>query len=438
VAGRNDFGPEEESTMRWFRFAFVAACLAAPLGAQDSEWHLRLEEAVSRAVANNPSVAEMEYRIQAARHRAGQSAALPDPEIEVGVQDIPPSDFSFTRDDFTMTKVTARQTFPAAGKRPARAREAGAAADAAAAEHLGHVAEIAADAADAYFALADLDARIAILDESRRRLERAAASASERYRVGKGAQTDVLRASLETTSVENRRVALTGERRMLAARLNALQDLPPDTAIARVPLPDADPSVPPEPELVASAGDSSPAIAAALAREREASEGLALARLERRPDVTTMGYYAHRVRYEDLVGASVAVNLPFFQPRRLADKQAELEAEASGARATVEMRRNEIRRGIAEAYAELDRSLEQERLYRGSILPQADTNERAAQEAYTVGQVDFLTYVRAALDHDAYAAELAARRASAWRAVAALQRVSGLPLVPGTPKVGEP
>jgi len=423
--------------MRWFRFALVAAMAAGPLYAEAPEWQRRLEEAVSRAVTGNPSIAEMEYQIQAARHRAGQAGALPDPEIEVGVQDVPPSDFSFSRDDFTMTKVTARQIFPAAGKRPAREREAGAAADVAAARHLAHVAEIAADVADAYFALADLDARIAILEESRRRLERVAASASERYRVGRGAQTDVLRASLETTTVEERRMALSGERRMLAARLNALQALPPGTVVPPVPLPDDDPSLPAEAELAAAAGESSPAVAAAQAKVREVSEGLGLARLERRPDLMAMAYYANRVSFEDLVGASVAVNLPFFQHKRLDERRAELEAELSGARATVEMRRNEIGRGLAEAYADLERSLEQERLYRGSILPQAETNERAAQEAYTVGQVDFLTYVRAALDRDAYAAELAMRRASAWRAVAALQRASGLPLVPGMPKAGE-
>jgi outer membrane protein TolC len=422
--------------MRSICIALVAGMMAAGLSAEDSDWQRRLEAAVSRAVAANPSIAEMEFRIRAARHRAGQVGALPDPEIEVGVQDVPPSDFSFSRDDFTMTKVTARQTFPGAGKRPAREREAGAAADAAAAEHRVHVAEIAADVADAYFALADLDARIGILDESRRRLDRAAASASERYRVGKGAQTDVLRANVETIAVEERRVALSGERRMLAARLNALQALPPGAPVAAIPLPDGDPSVPAEGQFAAEAAASSPAVAAASAKVREADEGLGLARLERRPDLTAMAYYANRVSFEDLVGASVAVNLPFFHPKRLDERRAELEAELSGARASVEMRRNEIGRAIAEAYADLERSLEQANLYRGSILPQAETNERAAQEAYTVGQVDFLTYVRAALDRDAYAAELVMRRASAWRAVAALQKASGLPLVPGTPALG--
>ena len=44
------------------------------------------------------------------------SPALPDPEVEVGIQDIPPSDFSLSRDDFTMEMVTARQKLPGPGK----------------------------------------------------------------------------------------------------------------------------------------------------------------------------------------------------------------------------------------------------------------------------------------------------------------------------------
>jgi outer membrane protein TolC len=107
----------------------------------------------------------------------------------------------------------------------------------------------------------------------------------------------------------------------------------------------------------------------------------------------------------------------------------------SGSRANLEMIKNDVGRGVAEAYAELDRSIEQARLYRSSILPQAETNASAAAEAYTVGQVDFLTYVRAAIDRDTYETELAMRRAAAWRAVVAIQKASGVPLVPGTPGV---
>ncbi len=167
-----------------------------------------------------------------------------------------------------------------------------------------------------------------------------------------------------------------------------------------------------------------------------AEEQRTLARLERRPDFTGMAYYAHRVDFPDFVGASVALNLPFFQPKRLREREAEREAELSGARANLETVKNEIRRGVEEAYAELGRSVEQARLYRGSILPQAETNASAAREAYTVGQIDFLTYVRAALDRDLYEGELAMRRVDVWRALAALQMASGLPVVPGTPSTG--
>src|SRR5262249_16694945 len=209
------------------RVTFVAALFALPLAAEEPDWKNRLAEAVARAVAKNPSVAEMEARIQAAAHRAGQASALPDPEIEIAIQDIPPSDFSISRDDFTMSKITARQTFPGVGKRPARERAAEAAAQSASAMHAEHVVHLAADVADAFFALADLDARLAILDASRERLDRVAASALERYRVGRGAQTDVLRANLEVTAARERRTALEGGRRALAARGHAPPDPPP-------------------------------------------------------------------------------------------------------------------------------------------------------------------------------------------------------------------
>jgi outer membrane protein TolC len=422
--------------MRWSRFGLIAALAASPLLAQEADWKSRLEQAVSRAVRQNPSISEMEAQVEAARHRVGQAGALPDTEVEIGVQDVPPSDFSFTRDDFTMSKVTARQAFPAAGKRPARTRAAGAALDSVSALHREHVARLAAEVAAAFFAVADLDARAAILERTRERLEGVLASATERYRVGKTGQTDALSASLEVTSAGERLAGVRGERRMRVAQWNALLALPPQTPLAPVPIPDENPPAPPIADLTAAAEAQSPAVAAAAARVRQAEEELALAHLERRPDFMAMAYYANRVSYEDFIGASVTLNLPFLQPGRLRERQAEREAELSGARASLEMQRNEIRRGIAEAYAELDRSREQADLYRGSILPQAETNASAAQEAYTVGQIDFQTYARAVLDQDAYAAELASRRADAWRAFAALQMASGLPLLPGTPGGG--
>jgi outer membrane protein TolC len=418
--------------MRPFRLSLIALLAAIPLRAEET-WRVRLEAVIARAVAQNPSVAERESRIEAARHRIGQAGALPAPEVEFGLQDVPISPVSLSADDFTMEKVTARQAFPAAGKRPARERSAEAEFEALTAMHADHVLGLAADAADAFFGLADLDARIEILERSRERLRRSAASATERYRVGKGAQADVLRANLEVTASEERLAGLRGDRRKTAARLNALQGLPAASPIDPVPLPDADPSPPSPAALLEQVEARSPAVLAAAAEVRKAEEQLTLARLERRPDFLGSAYYANRIDFPNFFGASVSLTLPFFQPRRLKELEAEREADLSAARANLAAIRNEIRRGVEEASADLERSREQVSLFRGSILPQAETNAGAAEEAYRVGQIDFLTLVRSALDLDTYQSELSVRRAGAWRALAALQKASGLALLPGTP-----
>jgi outer membrane protein, heavy metal efflux system len=190
-------------------------------------------------------------------------------------------------------------------------------------------------------------------------------------------------------------------------------------------------------EIAREAEESSPAVAAARSNLRRAEEEARLARLERRPDWTAMGYYARREKFEDLAGASVSFNLPFAHPRRLEARRAEMEAEVSSARADLESVRNQVRRDVEDAAAQLERNVEQEKLYRNSILPQAETNFRAAQEAYAVGQIDFLTFERAALDLDTYESEVAGRASGIGRSLAALQKASGLPLIEGTPKPGE-
>ena len=412
----------------------ASAQTAAPVA---PDWRHRLREAIARATSGNPELAAMERRIEAAQHRARQADALPDPEIEIGLKDVPVASPSLSRSDFTMEMVTARQNFPGLGKRATRKASAQAAADSATASHAIHAVALAAEVADSFFMLAELDRRLEILEQSRERLKNASASATERYKVGKGAQADVLRANLETTALEDRLLGLKADRRATAARFNALQGLMANTQVPRIGPVDPAPLGRDAAEITREAEESSPAVAAARASVRRAEEDLKLARLERRPDWMAMTYYGRREKFEDLAGASLSINLPFAHPRRLDERRAEMEAELSSARADLESVRNELRREIEEAAANLERNFEQERLYRASVLPQAEINFRAAQQAYAVGQIDFLTFERATLDLDTYQAEIAARISGIGRGIAALQKASGLPLIEGTPMPGE-
>jgi outer membrane protein, heavy metal efflux system len=397
----------------------------------------RLAAAIQRAISTNPDLSAMEARIESARQRALQADSLPDPELEVGIRDLPVSSPSLTRDDFTMETITARQGLPGLGKLATRRASAEASAASMAAMHSVHAVTIAADVADAFFGIAELDRRLEILERSRERLKGASASATERYRVGKAAQGDVLRANLESTTLEDRVLTLISERRVLAARFNALQGIAARSLVPAISNLDPPDSLPDPADLARRAEEKSPAILAARAMVRRAEEEVRLARFERRPDWMISTYYGHREKFEDLAGASVSVSLPFAHSGRLEAKRAEMEAELSSARADLESVGNQIRRDVESAAAELERNVEQEKLYRTSILPQAEINFRAAQESYAVGQIDFETFVRAALDLDSYESQIATRSAGIGRALAALQKASGLPLIAGTPDPGE-
>jgi outer membrane protein TolC len=428
-----------------FRSIFSALLIALTAQGPPSEnpWRETLAAAVRRAAARNPRILEAEARAEAAQRRGNQAAELADPEIEIGLKDAPVLHPSLSQNDFTMEMVTGRQRLPARGKRSAERAAAQADVEDAVATRQRAAVEIAADTADAFFQLAAIDRGLALLEEARRRLEDAAASATELYKVGKAGQGDVLQASLEKTSLDEQLSSLRAERRAQAARFNTLQGLPagepvpPLGPVAPGEEAPAMPAMPAMTDLARRAAERSPAVASATARVHRAEQELELARLESRPDWMLMGYYGRRERFEDLAGVSVSINLPWAHRRRLDERRAEKESALAAARAGVEAVRNQLQGEIEMAAADLQKNLEQARLYRDSILPQADINYRAAREAYIVGKIDFMTLSRAANNLSSYQREAAVRASGIGRALAALQRASGLPLIAGTPEGGD-
>ena len=194
------------------------------------DWKVRLSSAIASAVSRNPELISMEARIPAPRTpECPRRTRCPIPRSSSGLKDVPVSNPSLSRSDFTMEMVTARQSFPGRASVPATREES---ARAAAANSHGrisrrrHAVALAAEVADAFFTLAGIDQRLEILsDPARLRLKGAASSATERYRVGKGTQSDVLRANLETTATEDRLLQLRPIRTSLP--------MPPDSTLFR-------------------------------------------------------------------------------------------------------------------------------------------------------------------------------------------------------------
>src|SRR6185369_14801993 len=87
----------------------------------------------------------------------------------------------------------------------------------------------------------------------------------------------------------------------------------------------------------------------------------------------------------------VGVSIPVFARDRQLQMRAEANAMRAMAQADVAAMRADTRGRIGEAYAELGRARELARLYRTTILPQAEAAVASALSSYRVGRVDFMT-----------------------------------------------
>jgi outer membrane protein TolC len=140
-----------------------------------------------------------------------------------------------------------------------------------------------------------------------------------------------------------------------------------------------------------------------------------------------MTSYGERQRRDDMVGATVGIDLPFFQAKRVSSRIAEKQAELGAAKKKLESVRLGLSREVEEALILFARDADRSALYRSTILTQDNTAAEAAEQAYAVGKIDFPTYVRAVLAVDEDEAEAVIREASLPKARARLQAATGFP-----------
>jgi len=164
-----------------------------------------LQSLVAELRENSPAIKASEMGVAAARYAPRQASALPDSEVMVQHFSVgSPRPFAgYSNSDFAYIGFGASQELPYPGKRALRASVA---------EH-----EVAISSAEkdvvawdaitrlklAYFEIASAQQVIAILEKNQQTAEQIEQAAEARYRVGQGAQEDVLRAQLQQTKLLN-------------------------------------------------------------------------------------------------------------------------------------------------------------------------------------------------------------------------------------------
>lgn len=365
--------------------AFVL--LLAP-SASASPGRLDFAEALRRALDSAPAIEARAASLAAAREEAAQAAELPDPELIVGIANLPvtaSNPLDTDASDMTMKKVGLMQAFPARAKREARRTVADRLVDRAQALSAIETLEVREQVAAAWLAAWAARQELALLHRLGEQATLAVELAEARLRGGTGSAVDAMAAKTAALDVQNRidmaqaavAMAQASLARWLGVEAEALPDLGSEPDLGSLPVPEA--------VLLATVAEQR-RLVDWRSREAVAEARLAEAIAEKRPDWRVMAAYGQREGgRDDMLMVEFRVGLPIFarnrQDRLVAARRAELEAAAAERRDAERAQREAVRRALAEWHGlrtQVDR-------HRTQILPLTGDRARAALEMYRAG-----------------------------------------------------
>jgi outer membrane protein TolC len=353
---------------------------------------LTLEQAVALAIERAPQMQAKAAALESAQSQAVSAGRLPDPELVVGVENLPATGAdagSFDRDFMTMRKMGVMQAFPNGAKRSSQRQRAAAVVTLAQSQSQQTSLETARAAATAWIESYAAELVFTKLQALRPDVELQAQAARAALASGRGSTVDALAAQDAISELEGR--LLDAKRETQAARAELARWIGEEAGqpLAEAPLLRELPA--PREKLLARLNRHGPLLTFDAQRAVAQSE-IDLARAEKRPDWSTELSYAKRGdAFSDMVSLQFRVGLPLFSRNRqdpmIRAKRAELSQLEAERDTALRMQAAEVTRQLAA----WDAARQRIELYERERLPLARQRSQAALAGFQAGRVEFLS-----------------------------------------------
>lgn len=391
---------------------------AATARAGEPAGPLTLQAALALAMASNPDLSAAQYELQAVEATMLQANVLPNPSLEIAVED--------RRRETRESTLQLSQPIELGGKRSARRSAAERSRDAAAAELNAKQAEVRSGVITAFFGVLVAQERMRLAQESAELAQKATSAASRRVAAGKVSPVEETKARVEESSV---RLELSQARSELASarkRLSATWGNP----APRFERADGElTTLPPMPEFAGMSQRLTQAPAMARARyEVDRRQALAQVESSRRiPDMTvSLGVKRSEELGRNQAIVGVSVPLPFFDTNR----GNVLESLRRVDKARDELAATEVRLDseLAEAYERLSVSRQEAESLQKEVIPGAQSAFDAATKGFEFGKFGFLDVLDAQRTLLQAKSQYLRALSEAHRAAAEIDRILGEPM----------
>ncbi|NOY40339.1 MAG: TolC family protein [Planctomycetes bacterium] len=387
-----------------------------------------VEQYIQVALAQNPKIQAARKKMESFAHQVPVAASLPDPTLNVTALPEPVQTAAGQQEMI----VAANQKFFWFDKLNTRASVAESQTNVARAQLAAVELATIADVKRAYYELYFIQQAILVTEAEQQLLVEIREVANTRYKAGMANQQDVLRADLEISNIENELIRLRQRLKSGQARLASLLHIAPQTQVAAINNLTPE-QAPRDLELLQQqAVTARPELHALLAAVQRDRNSVNLARLDYKPDVTlglswidvaNIGL-SPAANGRDSFLLSAGVNLPIYR-KRLDSSVRSAEAKVVSTTREYDSLRDgtleEVTDLLAQAHSQEDLLI----LFREDILPKARQTLEVSNQAYNVGEVDFLQLIDNWQQLLRYEVNFYRLEASLRQTLAELERVVG-------------
>ena len=399
----------------------------ALLLAQEDALHLDI--LLKQAMERNPKIKSAGLEAEASSFRIPQERSLPDPMVGLSLKNMGIPEFTLGREVMSGIGLSFSQPIPFPGKLRLRGEIAEKAFERKKEVRNAVVLGVLKDVKTAYFELYALHKSLAILQEQKAFLQRALELTETKYSVGNGVQSDVLKARVEISRMDEMITPMAEMIKTLQARINLLLDFPADKSLG-MPQDQGVESLPASlEELKKAAEENSPVVKEASLMVEEGGKMVAFARKELSPNFVVGAGWEFKGRlpsmYEVMVGFEVPLYRKTKQSKMLEESLFRLESSKSG---LVSMK-NDVTFMVTEDYLKARSAETLIKLYKDAIIPQASLTVESSLASYRVNKTDFLALLADINTHFSYQMAYYRELAELWSSIARLEEYSAKEIV---------
>ena len=394
---------------------------AAPVG---FESELTLERAVKLALQHHPDLRAHAWEVKAAEARAEQAGLLPNPELEIELENFAGSG-ELQGFDASESTLGLSQPIELGGKRTKRTRVARVEAELTSWDHEAKRLDVIAEVREAFFEALEAQERIALGEESLQVAEQTHFAVSERVKAGKVSPVEAAKAEV---AVETVRLALQRARSRLESAyrtLSANWAVPSPTFRNLAGSLEAIEAVPPFADFENRAAQN-PDLARWVTEIERRQALLQLEKAKGVPDLVLRGALHYTDETDDYgFVAGVSIPLPLFHRNQGSIRAADARlAQAKDLQEAAEIK-NRVQQ--MEAYQRLKTARTTVKYLREKLLPVSQQAFEAVREGYRGGKFDYLDVLDAQRTlfkvKDQYLSSLVQH----WKAWVAMERLTGQP-----------